>query len=181
MPLTDLTADAINTYEPQRSNNALAFFNVEGAKLIGQSIILGIESFPLPKENTNVTPVPYLNEKRKYAGITEWDDLSFVFKDFCSGETADALWDWRVLVHDPATGKTGLKSSYAVFGYILLFAPDGTLDRQINLAGCWPSTFDRGEIDHNNDDYVRVNVTITIDKAWPVATPTHPIFPTAYP
>jgi hypothetical protein len=181
MPISSLTADHLDGPdggEPQRQNNAL--LRISG--LTGETgqnnqrnqqgsnvgvLELSLQSFPLPKSNTNIVEVDYLNEKRKFAGKTMYDDLSVIFKDYVNKETARILNAWRYQVHNPETGVINLASVYKKRGDAILFGPNGEFERSYELIGVWPSAFDPGDIDMSTDEPVQITLTLTIDKAIP--------------
>ena len=166
MPIK-LVADHVGSlgWEPQRANNALLHFS----DLPGDDeLVLALASFPLPKVTNGIVEIGHLNEKRKFAGLPTYDDLSVLYKDYVPKGTAAILHAWRRLVYDPETGKIGLKAQYAKNGYAELFAPNGEYVRQYDLIGCWPSGFDPGDADLAGEDTINITVTLTIDKAIPV-------------
>lgn len=168
MPLNALHANHIGAvgggFELQRANNALLYIvNLDGNA--NQVVTLSLASFPLPKETSGIIEVNYLNEKRKFAGMVSYDDLTIVFNDYVDKETARLLYNWRYLVKDPITGKIGNKASYAKTGRMVKYSPSGDLDREYEIQGIWPSALDGGEIDFASEDGVKVNMTLTIDKA----------------
>ena len=165
MPIT-LLANHVGSerWEPQRVNNALLHFS----DLVGDDdLVLALSSFPLPKVTNGIIEVGFVNERRKFAGLPTFDDLSVVYKDYVDKGTADILWKWRKLVYDPKTGKIGLKSVYAKDGFAELFAPNGEFVRRYELIGCWPSGMDPGDADLAGEDTINITATITIDKAFP--------------
>lgn len=168
MPLNALHANHLGAvgggFELQRQNNALLYV----VNLAGNSnnlVTLSLASFPLPKETTNPIEIGFLNEKRKYAGLTTYDDLTIVFNDFVDKETATLLYQWRYLVKHPVSGVMGNKADYAKTGRAVKFGPNGQTDREYELQGIWPSSLDGGEIDFMAEDGVKINMTLTIDKA----------------
>jgi hypothetical protein len=181
MPLDNLTAEhigqqgAVTKFEPQRSNNALLHIaglqNVaaqQGMTMDSTDVLtLSLSSFPLPKRSVGIIEVGYLNEKRKFAGNPTYDDLSVVFKDYVDAGTAKILWAWNFAVHNPTNGKTGLKRNYGKNGWVQMFAPDGSMERQYDLFGIWPSSFDPGDIDMMGEEALNITVTLTIDKTIP--------------
>jgi hypothetical protein len=184
LPLTDLTADALNAHEPQRQNNMI--FHVIGLAGVGgdddpvdDELVLALESFPAPKMNTGVIEMRRFGEARKYAGNTNYDDMSVVYKDLVSAQTKNILWSWRLLVKNPTTGVvgtayTGAATGYKRNGYVCMFGPGGALVDQWDCFGIWPSTFDPGDADMTGEDFVRINVTFTIDKVIRAAVPGTP-------
>jgi len=168
MAIELLKADHVGAarWEPQRVNNALLHIS----ELDGDDdLVLALSSFPIPKVTNGVIEVGYLNEKRKFAGLPTFDDMSVVYKDYVDKNTANILQKWRYQVYDPRTGKIGLKSVYARSGYVQLFAPDGSAERQYDIEGIWPSGFDPGDADLQGEDTMNITVTLTIDKAYPSA------------
>lgn len=166
MPLESLTANRIgvsgNSLEPQRQSTGLLF--ITGLRDT-EIVELSIQSFGIPKQNSNPIELYYLNETRKFAGRTVYEDIQCIFNDYVTRSILTELMFWRSLVIDPVTGKQGLKSNYAKQARAVLYAPDGTNEREWAVESIWPSAVDPGDIDHSADDFVRVNVTFTIDKA----------------
>lgn len=161
-----MTADRVaqmeGEYEPQRTNNAvLHIFGVGG----DEELKLALRTFPLPKGSNGVIESDWINEKRKVAGKAVFEDMELAFEDYCDRDTAALLWDWRLEVYDPSTGQVGLARDYKKRGEITLFAPNGDFQRVWTCFGMWPSNMDPGDIDHAGEDIVRVNMTVTIDKA----------------
>lgn len=169
MPLNALHANHIGAvgggFELQRPNNGLLYIvNLDGNS--NNLITLSLASFPLPKETSNIIEVPFLNEKRKFAGMVTYDDLTVIFNDYVDQQTARLLYQWRYLVKDPVSGKIGNKAAYAKAGRMVKYGPDGQSDREYELQGIWPSALDGGEIDFANDgDGLKINMTLSIDKA----------------
>ena len=164
MPLANMTADALDKHEPARVNNCIIeFADVEG----DEALKIATESFPLPKRTIGIIEAGHLNEKRKFAGNPVYEDVAVVYKDLVTAGIARIIEAWFNKVHDPATGKTGFALSYKKKGTALSYAPDGTMERTWNLIGVWPSAFDPGDADMSGEDFLRINVTFTIDKCTP--------------
>lgn len=167
MPIDTLHADHIGAvgggFELQRSNNALLYIvNLAGNE--NDLITFSLASFPLPKLSSGIIEVPYLNEKRKFAGQITYDDISIVINDYVDKDTSKLLHQWRYLVQNPVTGKVGFKKAYAKEARMVMFGPDGTQEREYTLKGVWPSSLDAGEADFASEDGVKINLTLSIDK-----------------
>lgn len=163
-----LGGNANSSYEPQRTNGALLYVSGIGNGASDSIFTLSLKSFPLPKVTVAPSMAGYLNEKRKFAGEVAYDDLSIQLYDFVDLKTMDTMLNWFHQVYDPRTGQKGLKSTYAKHGFVKLFAPDGSFERQYDLVGLWPSSVDPGEIDQNADDLISISMNFCIDKAIPV-------------
>jgi hypothetical protein len=156
-------------FEPQKSNAATLRINMGGSFGTSDSLVLSLASFPLPKNETDISSIAYLNERRKFAGSTSYADMTVNFHDYVDRETLKTLWAWRLYIHDPRTGKRGLKSSYAKSATIDVYGPDGA-DSQVMtyiVEGIWPHALDVGDIDYSSDEPVRVTVPFCIDRAYP--------------
>jgi hypothetical protein len=172
MAISDLTANHIGGtgenagYEPQRANNCvLQILGLDGdSKTILQ---LSLASFPIPKANVGVIEVNYLNEKRKFAGIASFDDLSVVFVDYVDKETAAILQRWFADTYNADTGQVGMAKDYKKEGKVIQYSPDGQIEREYDIQGMWISAIDPGDADMASEDVLRVTCTFTIDKAIP--------------
>ena len=158
------------TWEPQRSNNAILYVtNVNFAPGLAweSTLKFALASFSLPKNETQPSMIPYLNEVRKFAGSTMFADINVTFHDYVERQVASMLWAWRYKIHDPRTGLRGLKADYARQGYIDQFAPDGTRACRYEIMNIWPGNIDCGEIDMASDEPIRIGVTFVCDKVYP--------------
>ena len=159
-----LSADHIaaqgGAFEPQRKNNFTLRLSV-GGRIIQQSL----QSFPLPKEANEVLEISYGNEQRKVAGRATFDNLELVLKDYADQPTMAVLVAWRRRVYQPTTGAIGLASAYKEQGEVVMFAPNGTLQRRWKLIGVWPSRNDPGGGDMNANEQNVITLTLVIDKA----------------
>lgn len=171
MPLDNLTAQHIGGQSPgefelQRTNNGqLHIVGLESN--IGGVLTLALSSFPIPKVSQGIIEVRYLNEARKFPGNVTYDDLTIVFRDYVDRDVAGALLKWRALCYDPVTGKIGRVAQAKKMARIVLFSPTGDLEREYELQGVWPSSFDGGEIDMAGEDGVNISLTLTYDKFIP--------------
>lgn len=167
--LSDLTADVLNTQEPQRGNNILLHIvnTPNGGSSADAELVLALESFNLPESTNNVIQMGYLNEVRNYAGKVQFPEIQVTYKDLVTSSVYATLLEWRRLVYDPANGKIGFAASsngYKRNGYVLMYASNGTLARQWDVHGIWPSSFNPGNMDMMSDDYVPISVSFVIDK-----------------
>lgn len=160
--LNNLTADRIDTLEPQRqSNGILRIANL----LNGDVFELGIQGFPLPKRAVGVIEIRYLNEVRKFAGNPTYDDITVTFNDYIDNDLAGVIDEWFTLVHNAKNGKTGWARTYKKTGHVELYGPNGQYSRFWDVRGVWPSSFDPGDIDVTSEDAVKIQGTFSIDKA----------------
>lgn len=171
-------------FEPQRANSAmLSIIDLNSSGIpgmpsgAGDYLQLALQSFSLPKVQTNVNVIPYLNEVRKFAGRTDWSNINISFHDFVDRKTVAILWAWKNYIHNPETGVRGVKSRYARSGTIITYPPGtdpngeasgepGTTYRY-KLVNIWPASVDFGDIDMGSDEPVRIGVQFEVDKVFP--------------
>jgi hypothetical protein len=178
MALTDLrsmSADALNSLEPHRMNNwTLEVPGLDDANGNSSSLVLGLQSFQLPNETSDLIEIYYLNERRQYAGRTIYDGGSLTLTDWIDQGTAEVIRKWRKLCYDPETGRVGIKTDYAKRGIINLYAPGspGTLGsgspivtRKWELINLWPVSVAWGALDMQASDKIQIDVQFVYDKA----------------
>lgn len=167
-----LTADHIGkqggNFEPQRSNNGrLIISGVPGLPAGDDVLTLSLQGFTVPKVASNVLTIGYYNEVRKFAGNPIYEGLTVSYHDYVDRDTAFMLWQWRLQVHDPRTGATGLASVYKKAATIELFAPNGTKVRAYALQGLWLTSMDPGDINMTSDEPLMINCGMEVDKWYP--------------
>ena len=164
--------DANATFEPQRTNNGL--LQISGLEAFSpngsESIKIAVMNFPLPEVSVNVTEIPYLNERRRYAGNVNYGMMSATFHDYTDRAIAQTLWAWHQYIHNPATGLRGVKAKYAKTAYIDLASPDNdpAAARAYKILNIWPVSINFGQIDMTSDEPVRIGVQFSIDKVFPL-------------
>ena len=158
-------ANANGSFEPQRTNNAiLTIDQIQDSDILQ----LALNTFPIPKQSNEIVEIGYMNETRKVAGKAIYEDLTVLYQDYVDKQIASILWNWRYQVYNPITGKIGLAKDYKKSGKVKLVDPSGDNPRDYKIVGMWISNMNPGEIDHTASDTVKIECTITIDKAYPL-------------
>jgi hypothetical protein len=167
-----LTADALNALEPQRMNNWTLEVGLGSTE--DTDIILGLQSFQLPTETSDLIEIYYMNEKRQYAGRTQYDGGTLTLTDWINQGTALAIKKWREQVYNPVTGSIGLKSEYAKTATLTLYTPGspgyagdgkGVLTKKWILKRVWPMSVSWGPLDMQASEKVQIDVQLVYDKA----------------
>lgn len=172
MPLSDMSAAHLaaqaGAFEPQRQNNALLRIHGLATGAAGEDIVtLSLESFPIPKTAIEAMELDYLNEKRKFAGKVNVEDMTVVVKDFVDIATMSVLMDWFMQTYDPFTGQIGLAKNYKKKGTVTMYGPNGANDREFECIGLWINNFDPGDVDMTAGDKKVINLTLSIDVVRP--------------
>ena len=166
-------SDPTRTYEPQRSNAGYFFIETIAKHpsapfgSVTTVISLAVDSFKLPSYGTEPIQLGWFNENINAAGKSVVDDMDIVLKDFVEAPVADILEDWFLQVYNPVNGAIGKASEFKKKAHVYLFATDGTKPRWYELDGCFISKYARGDIDQNTSDYVKITMTLSIDRVIP--------------
>lgn len=150
-------------FEPQRQSNWEFEIALGGGDR--DVIKLSAVSFALPTGTNEEVELAYGNERRYLAGKMTWDTSSLMLNDFVDQDTRLAILNWRREVYDPNNGNIGLASDYKKDATVTLYGPDGTMERQCKLTGCWPVNEPAGDLDHGSSEAVQMELTIRYDKA----------------
>lgn len=131
----------------------------------GTEIELALDSSALPTEMVEEIELNFLHERRYVAGRAAFESIPLVVKDMVDRGVATACKTWFRQVHNSDTGKVGLAKDYKKAADLILFAPDGTLERTWRLHGCWPTAINYGELDMNSNEIVRIQMNLRFDRA----------------
>jgi len=171
--MADLTANhigqALGGFEPQRKNNFS--FEVDVPFAGGRTLIkLALSAAFIPKiEMDSPILINYQNEQVQFAGKPKpAGSGTMKFHDYVDQNVRDALLSWFYLVYNPINGAVGLASQYKRDASIVLYAPDGSYSRLWKLKGCWPSSFDFGEVSYADNGEVEISMTMNYDKPVPL-------------
>jgi len=153
-------------FEPQRKYDfEINLFGVPGAELIKLACV----SAGVPDGTNEVINLPYLNEVIKVAGQAKWASVPLVVRDFVDQPVYSALMAWRKLVQDPATGNTGLASTYKKQGELSFIGPDGAAEKKFKMIGIWPSSVKDEGVSYAEGTAVHtITMTLECDKAMPL-------------
>ena len=119
-----------------------------------------------------------MNEKYRFAGNPEWNDIQCSFYDFIrnssnvDGELSagDILYNWSCMVYNPLTGQMGYKTQYATSATLAQIDPAGNIIRAWNLFGIFPSDVNFGEtLDYTQGDACEITATFRYDLAIKIA------------
>lgn len=163
-------------FQPQQQNNWLFEFpNISGTGS-RQTLTLSLDAGFLPKSSNPEIEINGLNRKIYVAGPRKYEAGTLILKDYLDRDTAGEIQAWDRAVYTPSQnfpgGTVGLPGNGSISaGYkrqcsILLFGPDGSMERHWTLAGCWPSSVDYGSLDMKSAEVVFITLTIRYDEAF---------------
>lgn len=149
-------------FEVQFKHNFLVY--IEG---LDEMITLSTNSFPLPTFNTAEEEVAFGNQSMFLAGKETIDGGSFVVNDYVELDVEKQLWDWKCKVYNPETGVRGKQQDYKKTITIVQLLGDmesGT--RKWICEGCWPMSFELGELSYEDATKKQITMTIKFDNAY---------------
>nr|DAQ48037.1 MAG TPA: Baseplate wedge protein [Bacteriophage sp.] len=160
-----------STYEVQRTNNfrfvvSLDEFTNNSTMSSGDIIELACDSAGLPTTSNDAIELDYGNSNVKVAGKSTTDDISVAVKDFIEPDVENILWQWRMKVYNPETGKVGWAVNYKKDCMIVQYGPNGEVLRKWKCEGCWPTTLDLGDMDYSSGDKKQITMTLSVDTAY---------------
>ncbi len=158
-----LAASAAGAFEPQRQNN----FTVE-IDILGEEVSLALQGINFPNITTQVLEVHYQNEKRNWAGKTDYGEFTMEVFDAIDREVAKKIDAWYRFVHDPKTGCIDLAKNYKKEGTLLLNDGCGNTTREWKLVGLMPKSVNYGQGQMENADKVIIQLGMACDKVFMV-------------
>lgn len=154
-----LAATSAGAYEPQRQNN----FTVE-IPLLGEEVSLALQSMNFTNVSTEALEVHYMNEKRYWAGKTNYEPFTMEVFDAIDRSVAKKIDAWHKKVYDPKTGCIFLAKDYKQEGSLILVDGCGTTTREWKLVGLWPSGINYGQGNMETAEKVMISLTLHVDK-----------------
>lgn len=158
-------------YEVQRTNNFRfvismnEFTNNSGVES-GEIIELACDSTGLPSMTNDPINLDYGNSDVKVAGKVTVDDVSVAVKDFIEPDVENILWQWRLKVYNPQTGKVGWAKNYKKQARIVMYGPNGEVERGWVLDGVWPTNLELGDLDYSSGDKRQLTMNLSVDNAY---------------
>lgn len=147
-------------FEPQRVYNfSLA---IDGL----QDTVFALESMSLPTTMVSEIELNFLNTRRYVAGRASFEAIPVIVKDVVNGSTASEIKLWHERVFDPLTGGIGFAESYKRNARIILFGPNGAVQRTWTLEGCFPTAVNFGSLTYDSDDVVRIDMQLRYDRCF---------------
>jgi hypothetical protein len=161
--MADLTYEGFVTgsghYQPKRKNQW--YMELPGETGIAS---IAIKTTKLPGGSFKETVLDYINQKYYFAGKWEWKTIDIKLQDYIGDSTANLLYNWFLSVYNPVTGKQAYGANMKKTVNIVLLDPEGEdLERWV-LKGCWPTTFEWGELDYATDDLRELSMTLRYDR-----------------
>ena len=166
-------ADNPNLYEIQRKNNfEWIVTDIDGISLPGGGAIanaqevlrVSVSSAAVPHFVQNAIELKRGNNTIKYAGVPEFSDTSFTFRDFIGASAKEVLMAWQSKSYNTKTQKVGLVEDYKKDAFLCEYSPDYQLVRKWKMHGCWVGELSEGE--YSSDDNEKQEITAKIHYDW---------------
>ncbi len=166
-------ADNPNLYEIQRKNNfEWIVTDIDGIALPGGASIpnaqevlrVSVSSAAVPHFAQEAIALKRGNNTIKYAGVPEFSDTSFTFRDFIGASAKDVLMAWQSKSYNTKTQKVGLVEDYKKDAFLCEYTPDYQLVRKWKMHGCWIGELTEGE--YSADDNDKQEITAKVHYDW---------------
>lgn len=159
------------TFQPQMAYLGFILFRFDTSIISGfeeadnKIILMSLDSTDLPEVVINTMTLAYNNERRKYPTSVEVSDFELTIRDFVDVPSARIIDKWLYCVYNEYTGAINPKIAYRVEAFVCLIGADARLSRYYRMS-CFPISVNFGNIDQNSSDYVKINVTLAVDKLY---------------
>ncbi|WJZ23498.1 tail tube protein [Listeria phage LIS04] len=166
--ISHMHLSANKRYEPQRTNNfQVTIYNLPGGTSAAKELTMAVATFAKPNITNNPIEVAHGNSKVKFAGTTEFagsETLEVI--DYIGADIEKIVNNWHKQVYDPADDSIGFAADYKKKASVVEFAPDGTMERQWDLLGLFPTGVSYGDtLNHEGNEVKRIQITLSYDKA----------------
>jgi len=175
-------------FEPQRSSHGLIYINISGnqnlvdivkettgldASVANMVVAMSLDGFNLPNHGVDGFTLGWFGENIKFPGKASTEELTWTLRDFVDTKTADIFDAWYNLIYNVRTGALGKVSRYKTDCLVVLFNTEGGIpnfgiSNVYRLEGCYPNRIERGDVDHAGGDYMKITVSLLIDRVIPV-------------
>jgi len=164
-------------FEPQRQHNWNLEITGIGDGNDAEIISLSLANGFIPQVANEEVEIPYGNERVYVAGKAVWAAGTVTVRDWVDRRTAAVLYNWRLQVYNPVTGRIGLASQYKKKAFVVLFGPNQDeiggvvsnpkMEREWELIGCWPQTvnYAANGLDMSSSGQVMIELNLRYDKA----------------
>lgn len=158
-------------YEVQRTNNFRFVISLDeltnnSGVSSGDIIELACDSTGLPSISNGPINLDYGNSDVKVAGKAEVEDVTVAVKDFIEPDVENILWQWRLKVYNPQTGKVGWAKNYKKQARIVMYGPNGEVERGWVCDGVWPTSLELGDLDYSSGDKRQLSMNLSVDNAY---------------
>jgi len=152
-------------YEVQRTNHFEVI--ITGLTVEAEKIRMLVETVRIPSISLETTDLRKGNETIKVATNPTFSGGDIVMKDAIGADLELAFYNWFSEVYNPDTGLMGNASDYKKTVRLVQYSPDGRTSRTWKCEGCFPVSFDPGELSYASPDKKLITSTLSVDRALP--------------
>lgn len=133
-----------------------SLFEINVSRLGNNVGLLGM-STQVPALTMGIIEAPYFGRKIKLAGdriYAEWITTIMIDEDF---DVRSQLEDWNIAMNAEETNlRAEIANAYKEDVQVKLYGKQGSVIREYNLVGCWPSDVGAIELDWNTTDQIGI-------------------------
>jgi len=162
-------------WEVQRTNHfkaeitGLSVHSTTGDELATPEIFsMAVESVQIPNVTINTTQLAHGNEFVNVATGPAWSGGSMSLKDAIGYDMEYALWSWFCQVLDVQNDSImGWVYMYKHDVLLKQYSPTLEIERVWNCKGCFPTSYDAGQLSYAQMDKKMISCNLAVDKAFP--------------
>jgi len=126
-----------------------------------------------PQVSFGDVDIHYINQRRRFKGKAEWNDIELTLYDPVTSDGQQAVWNWLRVHHDAQTGVDGYAADYKKDVYIDTLAPDGYILETWTLHQAFINNVNFGAttFDWESSDPLTISVTLRYDWATMITSP----------
>ena len=156
-------------YEVQRNNH----FEVSLTYIPGndnqfpQEFRVAVSEVSFPEWSVSDLTLYMGNQSVKVSGQPELGDASITLNDYIGIDLENRLYRWWRCVYNPETGLMGLAIDYKTNMKLIMYAPDGSMERSWDCYGVWPTAAPAGSFSYEGSDKRTIDLTLKVDNMYP--------------
>jgi len=164
---TALANGATGNFSPQHVNNWT--IEIVGVIAGGDPLSLSLSRGFMPTVGVDEVQIPFGNESVYVAGRARYEGGTLEIRDYVDQDIQGLVRNWFERVYSGiasmTNGRVGVPADYKRNAFILLSAPDGSVERKWRLRGQWPMQWNPGGLDMSSSEQVNLSVACRYDKA----------------
>lgn len=195
-------ANGLGRYDVKRTNNWVLEFSQFGTSVLRNSLIIQLQKAARPALKIGEAKLSFANESWYVATKPEYEPLGVTFYDALPSSgveyvmnrssggsphpdgnkdmvsSGQILYDWWLLMYDPASGRIGVAADYKATAFITMYNAWNTPVERWMYVGLFPTSIGYGELSYTDEGGpALVSCSFRFDKVYRMADPTASIEP----
>ena len=157
MPVLNPNEIFFTAFEPKVANRFIFYIDGIPAYMIKKATAPGFDAGEVKLDHINIY--------RMIKGKIKWNDVNLELYDPIAPSASQAVMEWFRLSHESVTGRDGYSDFYKKDVTMNILGPVGDIVSEWVLKGAFIKTATFGDYDWSNDQYVNINLSLSMDYA----------------